>query len=784
MGFDITKGQRPSKNLSNSTEEEKKDPRYLYNSDEIILDDKPVETVVTDSNGNPMPAPRHNTLGSLSNLIEAQENAYEDYGGNRFTMGQDADPSLNESYYDQYARTYEDYQDLNEVRAREQSTLAKLTGGLGRFGIETANTAVGNIVGLVVGIGQGIMNEYDDDPDTTFWNGLWNNEITRVQESIREWQEQAMPNYRSKAEQNMNPIRSIFTASGFADLMAQAGFTSGMLLSTWLTGGMGVGSGAASLLKMAGASEKTVNFAYRLISGIMGSVSEASMEALNNYNDLKDAYTNDINNKYKEQVINVNKDIQLEAINIYNEALNNGTPIDMDAAVRQARNNHLDIISEIEANRAAELDGVEQRALSGGSMTFGLNMAILGFSNTLGTLSFLKAPSVNTERQISKGLLSPLFRRKAATEAAEAPLGEGISKLEARAIGIREGLSEGFEESNQKWASNLAEQYYASDYDPEAKNKFSRFLETAGETFKTTYSDPETWKEFLMGAITGLGGTFNVAGIAKLASGQKVKASDVWQGGVIEAWREGTALAERSQQAYNEMNKLVTDKKLQDNFRLGTFMLASRERQIEAAARGDKLAYENENDAQTLRMIQTFANAGELNTLSALVGRNENLSDEELNALAEGLTERNEEKYGDNKYHSDYSYLLTENGERISDILDKDDPRRKEAKEKIAKESKRIQDMIKSYQQAINKADSKTGYSLGVEELNLHAWGMVQADRADERMKEIIDKRLDVLKSIKPSQSYISENAVKSIDKTVKQLEKELARENKKPDSE
>ena len=698
---------------------------------------------------------------------------------------------IGDSTYDQAIQSEEDLKDLNEVRAREQWGLTKLAGGLGKFGVETVNTTVGNIVGTVVGIYQGIYNSFDENPNTTFWNGLWNNGITEVQNSIREWQENAMPTYRSRAEQNMSPIRSIFTASGFADLMAQAGFTSGMLLSTWLTGGMGAGSGAASLLKMAGASKKTVNFAYRLISGIMGSVSEASMEGLNNYNDSKEHYMEKLREQYNVQKSQIEQQMQDElksALIQANPTLLTDNPIrdiEQENAIKQSiYEKYASQIASLDQQFVLDSQNIENRALSVGSMTFGLNMAILGFSNTLGTLSFLKAPSVNTERQISKGLLSPLFRRKAATEAAEAPLGEGISKLEARAIGIREGLSEGFEESNQKWASNLAEQYYASDYDPEAKNKFSRFLETAGETFKTTYSDPETWKEFLMGAITGLGGTFNVAGVAKLISGQKVKASDFWQGGVIEAWREGTALAERSQQAYNEMNKLVTDKKLQDNFRLGTFMLASRERQIEAAARGDKLAYENENDAQTLRMIQTFANAGELNTLSALVGRNENLSDEELNALVEGLTEKNEEKYGDNKYHSDYSYLLTENGERISDILDKDDPRRKEAKEKIAKESKRIQDMIKSYQQAINKADSKTGYSLGVEELNLHAWGMVQADRADERMKEIIDKRLDVLKSIKPSQSYISENAVKSIDKTVKQLEKELARENKKPDSE
>ena len=737
MGFDITKGQRPSKNLSNSTEEEKKDPRYLYNSDEIILDDKPVETVVTDSNGNPMPAPRHNTLGSLSNLIEAQENAYEDYGGNRFTMGQDADPSLNESYYDKYANTYEDYQDLNEVRAREQGFWSKFGSSLGKFGVETVNTAVGNIVGLAVGAYQGIVNEYDDDPNTTFFSGMWNNSATQMQDALRKTVDEALPLYKSKKEAEMSPLRYMGTWNFWMENIASAGFTAGMLLSTALTGGMGLSSLTASLVRKAGASPNTVNMFYRLMAGIVGSASESSMEALNNYNDLKDAYTNDINNKYKEQVINVNKDIQLEAINIYNEALNSGTPIDMATAVRQARNNHLDIISEIEANRAAELDGVEQRALSGGSMTFGLNMAILGLSNTMGTLSYLKAPSVNAERQIKKGLAQRA--KELIMPNPEKPLGEGISKLEARAVALRETLSEGFEESNQKWASELAKQYYGSDYDPNSAEYFSRFLEKAGKSFSDTYSNAETWKEFLAGAVTGAFGTFNPAGLSKLVRGGAT-ASDFWQGGIIEAWREGGKLAERSQKAYDEMNKLMTNKKLQDNFRLGVFNLASKERQMQAAARGDKFAYENENDAQTIRMVQTFANAGELTALNNLIGDNDNISDEELNALSEGLTEKNEKKYGDNKYHSDYSFLLTDNGERISDITDSNDPRRAEAKEKIKKESNRIKNIIKEYQKAVNEADARTGYSLEQKELNLIAWGLTQAKNWEERINSMRDK--------------------------------------------
>ena len=117
---------------------------------------------------------------------------------------------------------------------------------------------------------------------------------------------------------------------------------------------------------------------------------------------------------------------------------------------------------------------------------------------------------------------------------------------------MRETLSEGFEESNQKWASELAKQYYGSDYDPNSAEFFSRFLEKAGESFSDTYTNAETWKEFLAGAVTGAFGTFNPAGLSKLARGGAT-ASDFWQGGIIEAWREGGKLAERSQKAYERI---------------------------------------------------------------------------------------------------------------------------------------------------------------------------------------------------------------------------------------
>lgn len=649
---------------------------------------------------------------------------------------------LGDSYYDNYVRTEEDLQDLNEVRAREQGFWSKFGNGVGRFAAETLNTGVGNIVGTVVGLYQGIDNLLDEDPNTSFWQGMWHNSVTEVQDEIRKSVEEALPLYKSKAESELGALSSMLTQNFWMELMSSAGFTAGMLTSTALTGGMGVGSAASSLLRAAGASEEAVNFAYRLISGIMGSVSESGMEALNNYNESKQHYTQENIQRYNAQKMALQQQMEsdiLKEIMLSNPTLKTDRPVrdyEQESAIKQKYEQmYAEDFAKLDSDFQNGMADIENRALGAGTMTFGLNMAILGLSNSMGTLSFLKAPSANAEREVKKSLFKNLFSPNPSK-----PLGEGITKAEAKMIGLREGLNEGFEESNQKWASNLAKQYYGSDYDPEATDKFSRFLETSMDTFKNTYTDPETWKEWLMGAITGLSGTFNPGGIVKAAKGEKVGLSDFWQGGVVEAFREGSKLAERSQKAYDEMNKLVTDKKLQDNFRLGVFNLASKQRQMEAAARGDKFNYENENDGQTIRMIQTFANAGELNTLSALIGNNQNMSDEELNALCEGFCEKNEKKYGDNRYHSEYSFLLTDNGERISDILDNNDPRRKEAKEKIAKESKRIQDMIRTYQKSINEADAKTGYQLEPEKLNFIAWGLTQAKSWEERINSMRDK--------------------------------------------
>lgn len=765
--LDITKGQKPegldgierdeNGNVTNDNTEETSDDIFNY---------KPSFSTQHDLDSELS----HNYYGNLGTNVGGLGWEYIDYG---------------ESKYDEAAESIGDLQDLNEVRAREQDWYEKIGIGLGKFGVETANTAVGNILGTFVGIGQGIANVTDDDDTTTFWQGLWNNEVTKVQNEIREWQEKAMPIYRSKYEQNMGAIRSIITASSFSDLIAQAGFTSGMLLSSYLTGGMGIGSGAASLMKALGASEKAANWAYRLICGVTGALSEASMEALNAYNDTKQHYIDKINKKYNIQSQIINNQIEKE---VWNELLRRDpnyfktihTDKTLENEIRQnIANNYKGQLDEIEKNKAAEMQSVEERALSAGSMVYGLNTAIVGGSNILGSLSFLKAPSQNAKRQIAKGFgqrVKEMGRRDATK-----PYGEGISVTEARLTGLRAGLMEGFEESNQKWASTIAEQYYGSSYDPSATDKFSKFLETSLQTFKTVYSDPETWKEWTMGAIIGLTGVFNPGGFGKLAKGQKVKFGDFWQGGMIEAWQEGKKLSDNSRKAYNEMNRFATDKKLQSNVRLALFNIASKERQMQAAAKGNKLEYEDENDAQAIKIAQTFADAGKLNDFEALVGQNDNISDEELDFLCDGLTV----KGPDGKYVSEYSYLLTENGEKISNILDKDDPIRKKAKEKIAKESKRLHNVIKQYQDVLNDTDKETGYSLSRDQLGVLTMLKVRKNlsevRQDDITKKLNDKiSWDDIADYFDSFKNLAESNKKVLGQKIKRLEEIINNYNKK----
>lgn len=729
---DITKGEKPNN-------------RDIYNNREVDQTAEAEQSTEKNINDDGLGTPVRDGIGLKSytqtalqydDWVRKNGGLVDDFGGLTGNV-----EGFGESSYDKNIVGKENLQHLNQFRYQEQGTVPAVFNSIVRAGVEALNTGVVGVLAKLNGIYQGIENLKDDNPDTGFWNGFWNNNTTRFQNDIREFMKKYVPSYQSESSRDLNPLEYMASRDFWTGYIESTGFTAGMLLEGYLTGGFSLVGKAANLLKFLNVGERGVNIAYKMLAGAFGATSEASMEALNTYDDMKSRLQGEAYAKYQQDLAMANLEMQNEIaseIIKQNPSLRGENPVhipEQEAAIAQSiKDKYGDRLKQIEDNYNNMYQDIENRALSSGSMDFGLNMIILSISNALGVLSFLKKPFQNEERQVAKGFFQGL--REKFKPITDKPYGEGISKWEARAIAGREMLAEGFEETNQKWASELAQQYYRQQFDPNSTEEFKSFASTAFDTFKTVYSDPETWKEFISGALTGLTGTFNPQGVIKKLSGQKTELADYWQGGAIEAWREGNKLSDRSKDAYDLMNKVATDNNLKNNVRAAIFNIASKQRQMEAAASGDKFAFENEIDAQTINTIQTFANAGRLNDLKALVGVDENMSDEELDAICDGLTVKGE----DGRYTSDYSFLVTENGERISNILDKNDPARQNARKKLVDQSKKIMDTIDTYKKAIDDADRVTGYKLDPEKLNFIAWQITQVKNWNNREKEMYDK--------------------------------------------
>ena len=80
----------------------------------------------------------------------------------------------------------------NEIRALNQPWYAKVTAGLAKGVILAGTTFLDGTVGLVTGIGEAFNRKG--------WSGLWDNDFSRLMQTVNEISEQELPNYYSAQE--------------------------------------------------------------------------------------------------------------------------------------------------------------------------------------------------------------------------------------------------------------------------------------------------------------------------------------------------------------------------------------------------------------------------------------------------------------------------------------------------------------------------------------------------------------------------------------------------------
>lgn len=637
------------------------------------------------------------------------------------------------SWYDQFVRGEEGYKNLNEVRAMEQGVTSKIVSGTLGFTGKTASSFVGTFVSAIAGIGQGIMNLADDDPNTTFMHGFVKNGFQEIADDWNTWWDNLVPNYKGRDYEEKNMFSKLFTATYWADQLNNMGFTTGTLLGVMASGGMG-GAGLAAKLAT---SPKSVQLLYRLFSGAVAAIPEATMEGYQLYKEAKEKYQQELEPKVQQcdQELQQLEQAMQQIENMYHPFGNGENIIRIEEKEREYNEMMSALRSKYDAiknERDNIYNDAEKRALDAGVMNTVQQMPLLTLSNSMGMMSWLRCPTMNANRMV-KGAFGNAFRR-AGTK-------KGISLGEARATAVGEMLSEGTEEWMQAYSSNLAMDYYGSDYDPKSAHNFARYLHTAAESFKNTAMDESAWEEALAGCIMGATGAI----APHRGSDGKMH---IFQGGIRESWREAKDLSERSQKTYDAMNDVINNPEARNNAKLAIAHLSLLDKQMEMAGTGstDK-EYRDYSNMLAIKTIQNFANAGRLNDLDALVGDNADLSDEELVKLSKMFYQKGQE-----------SLFSDENGENMAEGSKE---QRDALRDKIKQRHSDMKRMIKDYRDAINEVDKMTGWQLGQDQLNMLTWAVTQQKNWKNRIKDMYDlpEFQDMLKTISANNQQLMEAA-------------------------
>ena len=608
-------------------------------------------------------------------------------------------------------------EDIQNQRASSQPWYLKVTNGLAKGVILAGTTFLDGTVGLVTGIGEAFNRKG--------WSGLWDNDFSRLMQTVNEISEQELPNYYSTQETEEPWYENVFTANFLGDkFIKNLGFTVGAFYSG---GVFSAALKATKIPQLMGTLAKAAKFAKAsevpkmVLSGAgaaMSAVNEGRIEALNNskqwFEDNKRVL--DVEHLQRVQAIKDQYGDTAEAsiliqdeIGAYNEALGKLT---------------------------------EDR-LKMGNMDLLFNIPILTASN-LFQFAKLYANGFKSSRRAVN-----ILKR-------DGKFGAATTKLGATAAITRGALSEGTEEITQGMASNIAGHYYTTDVnnfykaktDREAEQETLDWAKSFAHGINETVNDGSAWEEFAIGAITGALGMPSFRSI-KSESGS-LQSPITLKGGAINEWREYKDKIKREQDIANYMNNRMQSPEFK-NYYQGLIRHNKYQKDMDKATEdGDAFEFKNAEHAQLVSDILTFDNAGRLEELKGMIGEAFDTSDENLDAIVRNTTtiDENGELIGP---FADWA--VKEKDGSISSNFGNEESKQKMISE-LTKNKDDIFETIKQYQETREKLDINTGQQLSDEQLEELTWMQTQlgnwAKRAGEmssQVKDTIDNVIGRLES-------------------------------------
>lgn len=494
---------------------------------------------------------------------------------------------VGDSMFDKDITSLTQLQDLNNTRGELQPWYAQLGAGIAKGVVLAGTTFLDGTIGTIVGAANAL--------DKGEFSAFWDNDFAKAMQSVNQWSEQALPNYRTNEEiendQNGEWYKNIFTANWWGDkFIKNLGFTAGAMATGNLVSG--ALKGAPALLRS-------------VVGSAVSAMNEGKVEALNNSGEWYEFEKAKVDDAYKAQLASI-------------EAAYGGTEM-YNALAQDAKNTYEQSLAKLNEDRAKV-----------GNIDFGLNMAILTASNYY-MWGKLYAKGANTAIKDTKIAMKngKYYSTRNAAKAVLGPISEGAEELEQKIAATIPGLKYGSEVEN----------FYMSKWDPEAAQQSLDWTKAVVQSINDVVSDPMSWEEYAIGHLTGGIGMPMFRSVRNKEG--KFQSPITIEGGILGEIRDYREAKGRDDAMVNYLNSRLEDSNFK-NYYQGMIRHNKYQNDMDdAAARSDNFDFKNAETSQFVSDIVMFDNAGKLNDLTDMINQAFDTSDENLDSIVKNTTDEN-----------------------------------------------------------------------------------------------------------------------------------------------
>lgn len=614
------------------------------------------------------------------------------------------------SMFDEPTATEAQFQELGDIRANNQPWYAKIGAGVAKGALTAGSTFLDGTVGLIFGactaIGEGR------------WSGLWDNDFSKAMQSFSDWAEETMPQYRTEYQQN-NPLSldALFSANTIGDLAKVAGFGVGAFYSGAVFNLLGSAARLPKLIRLITHSVKAPKMVASGVGSFISAVNEGRIEALNNSRDWANAHMAELKANTKKQMDEALAEYEATAGKQFVRGAVEGSLIDPAYEKYKKR------VAEIENSYKAAEAKIEEDRRKMGNKDLLYNIPILTASNIY-NLGKLYANGYRTARRTSN-IAGEIGRYRSTMSTAK-----GLGKATLNP------LSQGLEEVEQKAASNIAGDYYSNDVhnefyrakiDPDAEQTTLSWINSVSQGINETVSDPETWQEFLLGALNGGAGMPRFRSVRNKEG--KLQSPITLEGGFRGEYKHYMAEMQQSRELADALNARVQSPDFLNYYRGMIRHTKYQDDMDKATVKADEFEFKNAEHAQMLSDIMMFDNAGKLEDLKSAIQEAFDTSDENLESIIKNTTVVTE----DGKLAGPFAEYATKDKEgNVVANLESEDSK-KDMIAQLTKNKDKVLKGIDNYRKIKDDLDINTKERLSNDQLEELTWLKSQINNWRER---------------------------------------------------